>query len=329
MKAVSTLLALLAWLVLAPPASALDGKLVELQIVSPNVTGPVAITVYTPPGYDPKRAEPYPLLIQLHGGGGSNKAMNRMAELLEDGIAKGLVPPMVSVMPSAGRGFYMDYKDGSQKWERFVVGDLLSHMRQSTNVVKGREGTLVTGISMGGMGALRMAFKHPEVFQAVAAMEPGIEPVLKFRDIQLRDRFWRSDALFQEIYGAPVDEAYWAANNPATIAANAPERLVGLGIYLEAGDQDMFFLHHGTEYLHRILFDAGLSHEYRLVRGADHTGPSIGPRFLAALDFLGRELRPPKWVDGGVEEGRARIDRMKAAAGYPVVATDPKRLRSR
>lgn len=315
---------------LAPAAHALDGKLVHVKIDSKNVPGPVDIAIYTPPGYDANRTGAYPLIVQLHGGGGSSANMTAMAETLESGIKQGLVPASVSVMPSAGRSFYMDYRDGSQKWETFILADLLPHMRTGYNVPKGREGTLITGISMGGMGSLRIAFKHPDVFQAVASMEPGIEPALEYRHVKLRDRFWRDQALFETIYGKPVDEAYWAANNPATLAAKDPARLVGLGIYLEAGDQDMFFLQHGTEFVHRILFDAGLSHEYRLVRGAEHVGPSIQPRFLDALTFFGRVLNPPKaWTEApAVAAARQRVDGYKRAAGYPVNPVDPQRLRT-
>lgn len=312
------------------PALALDGTLNTLKLDTSVVPGPVDIAVYTPPGYDPNRADLYPLIIQLHGGGGSSANMTGMAESLEQAIKQGLVPAAVSVMPSAQRSFYMDYRDGSQKWETFVVNDLLNYMRANYHVPAGREGTLITGVSMGGMGSLRMAFKYPEKFQAVASMEPGIEPALRFSEIQLRDRFWRDDALMERIYGSPVDEAYWAANNPATIANDNPERLIGLGIYLEAGDQDMFFLHHGTEFVHRILFDRGISHEYRLVRGAEHVGPSIVPRFLDAMGFFGRVLNPPaNWTEApAVRQSRNRVDNFKRAAGYPINPVDPLRLRS-
>ena len=314
---------------LASPLFALEGTLSQLQLDTTLVPGPVDIAVYTPPGYDASRADAYPLIIQLHGGGGSSANMTAMAANLEQAIQQGLVPAAVSVMPSAGRSFYMDYRDGSQRWESFVVNELLAYMRQGYNVPQGREGTLITGISMGGMGSLRMAFKYPERFAAVASMEPGIEPALQFSEIRLRDRFWRDDALLERIYGSPVDEAYWAANNPATIANDDPQRLVGLGIYLEAGDQDMFFLHHGTEFLHRILFDHGISHEYRLVRGAEHVGPSIAPRFLDAMAFFGRVLNPPThWTDApAVQQSRNRVDNFKRGAGYPINPPDPQRLR--
>ena len=237
MRAVGLACALVLVQLLAPAAFALDGKLIHVVVTTTNVPGPVDVAVYTPPGYDAKRAAPYPLLLQLHGGGGSSQNMTAMASTLETGIKQGLIPPVVSIMPSAGRSFYMDYKDGSEKWETFILADLIPWTRSNYDVAKGRQGTLITGISMGGMGSLRIAFKHPEMFQAVASQEPGIEPALAFSDIKLRDRFYRDDALFEQKFGKPVDAAFWAANNPATIADRNPGRLLGLSIYLEVGDR--------------------------------------------------------------------------------------------
>jgi S-formylglutathione hydrolase FrmB len=128
MKLLMVLFAAIA-ILLAPAAQALEGKIINLKVETKNVAGPVDVAVYLPAGYDAKRAQAYPLIIQLHGGGGSSAAMTGMAETLEAGIKAGLVPASVSVMPSAGRSFYMDYRDGSQKWETFVVADLLAWMR--------------------------------------------------------------------------------------------------------------------------------------------------------------------------------------------------------
>jgi S-formylglutathione hydrolase len=207
-----------------------------------------------------------------------------------------------------------------------VLNDLLSFMRKNFNVVQGRQGTFITGISMGGMGSLRMAVKRPEAFQAVASQEPAIEPALSYDEITLRDKFYRPDALIKQIYGDPIDKAYWAANNPATIIKRDPSRLLGLGIYLEVGDQDMFYLDQGTEFVHRVLFDAGISHEYRLVKGADHVGASLAPRALDAFAFIGRQLNPPKWIDDAALRERAAQDANKKARGYPVTPFDPNRI---
>jgi S-formylglutathione hydrolase len=333
------------------PGRAMNGTLVETTVPSTNVPSPaprrgeanaVPITYYLPKNYDANRTERYPLLIQLHSGGGSNKDMENfralsvgggMGGLLDQAIENGLVAPMVSVMPSAGRAFYMNFRDGSQKWEDFVMKDLLPYMRKNFNVVQDREGTFITGISMGGMGSLRMAVKYPEIFQAVASQEPAIEPALAYDDITLRDKIGRPDGtglqdriLLLRIYGDPIDKDYWATNNPATIIKKDPSRLLGLGIYLEVGDQDLFYINHGTEFVHRVLFDAGISHEYRLVKGADHVGASLVPRSLDAFAFIGRQLNPPKWIDDTVLRFRASADQNKKARGYPVTPFDPNRI---
>ena len=196
-------------------------------------------------------------------------------------------------------------------------------------------GTFITGISMGGMGSLRLAVKYPEVFQAVASLEPAIEPALAYDDITPRDKIGRPDGnpeavrdriLLKQIYGDPIDKDYRAANHPRAIIKKDPSRLLGLGIYLEVGDQDLFYIDQGTEFVHRVLFDAGISHEYRLVKGADHVGASLAPRSLDAFAFIGRQLNPPKWIDDTVLRFRAEADHNKKARGYPVTPFDPYRI---
>jgi hypothetical protein len=121
----------------ATPGRAMKGTLVEASVPSTNVPAPVPITYYLPKDYDAKRAEPYPLLTQLHGGGLTNKVMEHMGGLLDQAIENTVAPPMVSVcrLPAS---FYMNFRDGSQKWEDFVMKDLLPHMRKNFNCVQGR-----------------------------------------------------------------------------------------------------------------------------------------------------------------------------------------------
>ncbi len=260
--------------------------------------------------------KPLPLIYLLHGGNGDRTFLEQMRAAIERAWDRGTLPPSILVTPSADRSFYMNYRDGSQRWEDLLVGPLLEHVRQTGGATTDRDGTAIVGVSMGGMGALRIAFKHPHIFGAVAALEPGIEPALTFDAIEPPDRFWRSDELFETIYGRPVDRSYWAANNPATIARTDPRRLVdaNLSIYLECGDEDSFGLHRGAEFLHRVLFDDGIAHEYRLVRGADHLGATLGPRFADAVSFVGRALSPPA-PDESLGAFHAFIAKMKQRSG--------------
>lgn len=289
---------------------------------SANVPGDVAVTIYMPPV---RPASSLPLVLLLHGGNGSDRDLLHFLPSIDKAILDGRLPPMAIATPSAGRSLYMDFRDGSQRWESLIVFDLLPHLRRTLPVSGERQQTFIGGWSMGGLGSLRIAFKHPHIFAGVAALEPAIEPDLSWKDVGLYVKFWRPETVLQPMFGAPIDLDYWAANNPATIAKKEPGRLLNLAIYLDVGDQDMLYLDEGTEFLHRILFDAGIGHEYRLVRGGDHVGPSLLPRMLDALAFVGRQIQPPGWIDDAVLKARAAFDAMKRAAGLPVDHLDPRR----
>jgi S-formylglutathione hydrolase len=98
--------------------------------------------------------------------------------------------------------------------------------------------------------------------------------------------------LMETIFGKPIDDAYWAANNPATIASRSADKLRALKIYIDAGNQDSFNLHEATEFLHRVLWDKQVQHEYHLVDGADHVGRTLPSRISEAFGFLERVLHP-------------------------------------
>lgn len=301
------------------------GKVRSVTLQSANVPGDVPVSIYTPPAYGQGR--PLPLMLLLHGGNGSDQDLLRFIPAIDAAIADGRIPPVVIATPSARRSLYMDFKDGSQRWETFLISDLLPHLRDTLAVSAERRDSFVGGYSMGGLGSLRLAFKHPQVFGAVAGLEPAVEPVLSWSDAGPRVKFWRPEKMIEPMFGSPIDLDYWAANHPPAIAKRDPGRLIDLPIYIDVGDQDMLYLNQGAEFLHRILFDAGVGHEYRLVHGADHVGPSLVPRLLDAMEFIGRQIRPPGWIDETVLKTRAVYDDKKRAAGVPVEPVDPRRIR--
>jgi S-formylglutathione hydrolase len=307
------LLIAIAWAgALASMASA--SQLIEDRLETRLVPSPAEFNVLLPDGYDADK-EPLPLLLFLHGGGGDRSFLTRMRPIIEDLWKSGSLPRLVVVTPSAGRSFYMDYKDGSQKWETFILGPLLDYLRDKYKVTKDPKKTMIFGISMGGLGALRLGLKYPDRFGGIAALEPGIDPALKWKDVKPRNRFYRSDQLFETIFGKPFDPLYWEANNPAAIAvANADMiRASGLQIYLDVGDEDSFNLHEATEFMHRILWDYKIPHEYHLVRGADHLGRTLRPRSIEGLEFLTRVLNPPG-PDPEAVNLRKRLAPLKARA---------------
>jgi S-formylglutathione hydrolase len=308
------LMVVLLGVILVASTIANASQLVEAKLETKLLPSPVEFNVLLPDGYETGK-DLLPLLLFLHGGGGDRGFLTRMRATIEDMWKAGTLPKMVIVTPSASRSFYMDYKDGSQKWESFIIGPFLEHLRQTYRVTRERKGTLLFGISMGGLGALRLGFKYPDKFEALAALEPGIDPALKWSEVKPRNRFYRSDEFLQKIFGKPFDEAYWKANNPASICVENAERIraAELGIYIDVGDLDAFNINEGTEFMHRLLWDYKIPHEYHLVRGADHVGRTLRPRTTEALGFLARVLNPPP-IDPEAEALKKQLEPLKRAA---------------
>jgi S-formylglutathione hydrolase len=71
-----------------------------------------------------------------------------------------------------------------------------------------------------------------------------------------------------------------------------------LAIYFDAGDQDFLNAHDGAELLHRLLWDLDISHEYHLVRGADHGGPTMRPRMRAMYTWVGSAINAQRTKSG-------------------------------
>ncbi len=231
-----------------------------------------------------------PLLIWLHGGGGSRRFLETCKAQFVACWADKSLPAMVVATPSAGWSFYVDRQDGSQLWETFLLEEFIPAIREETGCIEGP--LLIGGISVGALGALRMAFKYPDLFSAVVAVEPTVEAALSWDRVPSRDRVYMPEAVRKKLFGDPLDRQFWKANHPTAVAiANSTSiAAADLSIYLEAGDEDLLHVQYGTELLHRCLFDIGVSHEYRLTKGGNHVGPSVGPRLVDAFRFVGRLL---------------------------------------
>ena len=246
-----------------------------------------------------------PLLFFLHGGGSDRRFLENQLALFERALADDLIPPLVVVTPSAAMSYYMDFHDGTELWEAAILSDLTEQVAADYGLDLSRQ--IISGVSMGGVGRLRLAFRHPERFCAVASLEAGVDPFLRLADKPAW--YAQSEAgRLGEKFGNPIDEPFWRTLNPACIAMDEPQRLKdsGLRILLEVGTDDGLFNHHNVEFLHRVLFDQGIRHEYRTYLGANHIGASLPGRLLEALAFLGRSLRPEP-VDEAADQFSASI----------------------
>lgn len=264
---------------------------VELHdLVAKNLPEPVPYALITPPKYN--ESEPVPLCLMLMGGGGSRQNLVDCQPLFESWWFDTAIPPMVIATPSPGMSYYLEDALGDVRWDSFLADEFVPHLRATCNVGSDRFSTAISGISIGGYGALKTAFARPDQFGIVAAMQPMLEPGLRASDVGARNRLYHVAGGPPQLVGPNRDAALCEANHPANRAQDNADRIrdSGMAIYMDAGDEDFLNAHDGAEFLHRVLWDLDISHDYHLVRGADHGGPTMRPRMLSMYAWVGSVL---------------------------------------
>lgn len=244
----------------------------------------------------PRRDATLPVCLFLYGGGGSCESLLALKPLFVQAWQRGVFNPCRIITPNvAPWGFYLDDLPRGSAWESFVTERLLSHIHGDP-LVSPQVPVGLVGISMGGYGALKMAFARPHTFLAVAAIAPMVEPSFTAEAVSLRNRYHYPSCVPAALLGPERDAALYAADHPACRAVRHAEalRTGRLSIYLDAGAADALNAHDGAEFLHRVLWELDVRHEYRLWADADHVGPSLLPRIEAAFNWVGNKLAPPR-----------------------------------
>ena len=133
--------------------------------------------VYTPPGYDPHRKQPYPVLYLLHGFSDDASAwmiVGRANVILDNLIAQGKAKPMLIVntlgygAPEIIKGgFNFDpalAKINNDKFVAALLAEVISQIEKEYHVSKEASGRAIAGLSMGGAESLSAGLNHPDTF---------------------------------------------------------------------------------------------------------------------------------------------------------------------
>ena len=246
----------------------------------------VPYCILLPPSYDADKARRYPILYFLHGLGDNEQMFLHSGgwDLVQDLWENGKLGEYLIVTPAGGTSFFINSKDGRTKYEDFLVQEFLPLIEGHYRVQPGRTNRGVAGISMGGFGALHLAFHHPELFGSVSAHSAAIvgkPPAINVADTAENGRL----RLFGDIFGSPPDRAYWDRVNPLTLAKTAD--LAHLAIYFDCGAQDDYGFNVGADALHRVLDGRHVAHEVHIYPGS-HNWSYFAAHLPASLEFHSR-----------------------------------------
>lgn len=253
---------------------------------------PVHYCVYIPSGHDvavkqqpPRR---YPILYFLHGLGDNEQTLfnNGGWTLIDDSRTRHQLGDFLIVAPEGGRSFYVNSADGSVRYSDFLLQEFLPQIERKYHI-RGRADRAISGISMGGYGALRSAFAHPELFSAVSAQSAA----LITESPQQLDVASRSGApllnVLAPVFGMPIDPRHWNENSPFVLAKRNDAALRKMAIYFNCGQDDNYGFEKGAAALHDELAKEHVKHEYHAYPG-DHSITYFLSHFDEVLAFHSR-----------------------------------------
>ncbi|MBI1955256.1 MAG: dienelactone hydrolase family protein [Acidobacteria bacterium] len=262
----------------APAASRAAGR-AECRTMQSRILGrSVRYCVILPPSYDAEKTRRYPVLYHLHGLGDNERSLLRFGgwEMVEQLQESRRIGELLIVAPDGGRGFFLNSRDGGERYEDFFTEEFIPAIERRYRALDNRAGRGITGFSMGGYGALRLAFLHPQLFGSVSAHSAAL-----FDDMpaEVAESLGGSSRPF----GKPFDPGFWRQNTPLTLARKASD-LKSLKIYFDCGRQDDYGFDAGAQALHTALEKRGIPHEFHLYPG-NHSWLYVAEHFDESLEF--------------------------------------------
>jgi S-formylglutathione hydrolase FrmB len=246
--------------------------------------------VYLPAGYDAGAAQHpakrYPVLYFLHGLGDNEQTLFNSGgwTLLDDLRNRHKMGDFLIAAPEGRRSFYINSADGSVLYSDFLLQEFLPHIESKYRIRAGRAGRAISGISMGGYGALRLAFAHPEQFSAVSAQSAA----LITESPQELDAASQTGSplvgVLGAVFGKPINVPHWNENSPFVLAKKNAAALRKTTIYFNCGQDDNYGFEKGATALHLELQKENVQHEYHAYPG-DHSPTYFMSHFAEVMEF--------------------------------------------
>jgi S-formylglutathione hydrolase FrmB len=267
LRSFKPLIALCFVLFLAPLVSA-QGRAECSVIKSQILGGPVRYCAYLPASFDQDKTRRYPVLYFLHGLGDNEQSLLNFSgwDVVSELRSQGKVGDFVILAPSAGHTFYINSASGKVRYEDFLLKEFMPQMEKKYRAVGTRATRGVTGISMGGYGALRLAFKYPNEFAAVSAQMPALISELP-ADISSGTP-GSAGALLGDVFGSPLNREYFTHNTVSYFAkTDSAASLKRMKIYINVGNNDDYGFQQGAQQLDQLLKARDIPHEFHIYPG--------------------------------------------------------------
>ena len=224
-----------------------------VSVFSTKMKKEVKNVIITPENYSAKKH--YPVVYLLHG-----YSDNYAKWVKTDPAIKTLSTEhqFIIVCPDGGySSWYMDSPiDSTFQYESYIINDLLPFVDAHYATIPDREKRAITGLSMGGHGALYLAIRHKDIFAHAGSMSGGV-------DLRYSTKSWD---IAKRIGYYETNQDEW--NNRSVV--NMVEKLKNkeLDLIIDCGVSDFFYQINAG--LHRRLMALNIDHDY-IERPGKHT----------------------------------------------------------
>lgn len=251
----------------------------------------VKYSIYLPADYHAGNRK-YPVVYLLHGYTDDETGWIQFGEanrIASKAIEEGTIPSMIIVMPDAGVTWYMNDYLGKKNYEDMFINELIPYIDATYRTRAKKEFRGISGLSMGGHGALLYAMHHPDLFTACAAFSSAIfsdEYIMNMPEKDYNHIF--AELLSGKVTGKARITPHWQKNSTLELAKTVPEdSLKKVRWYFDCGDQD--FLYEGNALMHIALRKRNIPHEFRM-RAGGHEWVYWRDGLVPALDFISKSF---------------------------------------
>jgi len=257
------------------PGYLLAADVDTIQIYSRSMQKSIPAVVVTPDGYSSQPMQRYPVVYLLHGAGGSYSNWIKKVpaiRALADQYQAIIVCP-----DGASTSWYFDSPiDSGFRYETHVAREVPNHIDSAYRTINERRARAITGLSMGGHGALFIAFRHADRFSIAGSMSGALHVSVIRKGYNVEKRL--GDTV--------VNAAYWRDWSVLNVIEQYPKD--SLSILIDCGTEDRVIPMNRA--VHEKMLKLKIPHEY-LERPGEHNWPYWENAIQYQMMFINQQFR--------------------------------------